>query len=111
MITFWPYQSHFDHFRDKKTCFLGFLKVVLELFRSYAGIIFGPYNVQFLVYFQLESWINNPENRNSGPRRGRFKTFHFNERRRREAVLQAPVSAKAANLNYIFSSIHFERET
>ena len=32
---------HFVHFQGQKTCFLGFLKVVLELFRNCLGIVFG----------------------------------------------------------------------
>ena len=34
------WEGHFDHFGGKKTRFLGFFKVGLELFRSCLGIIF-----------------------------------------------------------------------
>jgi len=32
---------HFDNFQTQKNCFQAFLKVVLKLFRSCLGIIFG----------------------------------------------------------------------
>ena len=35
------WKGHFDKFQDQKTRFLGFLKVVLELFEDVLGIIFG----------------------------------------------------------------------
>ena len=35
------WEGHFDHFQGQKSRFLGFLKVVLEMFRSCLGIIFG----------------------------------------------------------------------
>ena len=35
------WEGHFDHFQGQKTCFLDFLKVGLELFRSCLGIVFG----------------------------------------------------------------------
>merc|ERR1711923_307945 len=34
-------EGHFDHFGVQKSRFLDFLKVVLELFRSYFGIVLG----------------------------------------------------------------------
>ena len=33
-------ECHFDNFQGQKTSFLDFLKVALELFRSWLGIIF-----------------------------------------------------------------------
>ena len=35
------WEGHFDHFQGQKTCFLDFLKVGVELFRSSFGIVFG----------------------------------------------------------------------
>ena len=35
------WEGHFDHFQGQKTRFLGFLKVVLEMFRSCLGIVFA----------------------------------------------------------------------
>ena len=39
ILAFW--EGHFDHFQGQRTCFLEFLKVGLELYRSYLNIVFG----------------------------------------------------------------------
>ena len=41
----------FDHFRGRKSHFLDFFKVVLELFRKYKGIVFGPKRPTFGCIF------------------------------------------------------------
>ena len=43
--------GHFDHFQGQKSRFLGFLKVVLEMFRSCLGIIFGLKRPTFMCLF------------------------------------------------------------
>ena len=45
------WEGHFDHFQGKKTHFLDFLKVVLEMFRSYLGIILGFKSLTFRCIF------------------------------------------------------------
>ena len=45
------WEGHFDHFQGQKSRFLGFLKVVLEMFRSCLGIIFGLKMLTFSCIF------------------------------------------------------------
>ena len=46
-------EDHFDNFWAQKTRFLGFLKVVLELFTSCLGNIFGFKKLTFMCNFSL----------------------------------------------------------
>merc|ERR1712155_158459 len=48
------WEGHFDHFGGKKSRFLEFLKVGLELFRSYLGIIFGLKSLTFRCIFSAK---------------------------------------------------------
>ena len=48
------WEGHFDHFGGQKSRFLDFLKVVLELFRSCLGIIFGLKRSTFRCIFSLK---------------------------------------------------------
>ena len=45
------WEGNFDHFQGQKTRFLDFLKVVLEMFRSCLGIIFGLKRLTFGCIF------------------------------------------------------------
>ena len=45
------WEGHFDHFGGQKNRFLDFLKVVLEMFRSCLGIIFGLKRRTFMCIF------------------------------------------------------------
>ena len=45
------WEGHFDHFQGQKTRFLDFLKVVLEMFRSYLGIVLGLKRPTFSCIF------------------------------------------------------------
>ena len=42
-------EGHFDHFQGQTSCFLGFLKVGLELFRSCLGIVFVSKRHTFIL--------------------------------------------------------------
>jgi len=58
------WEGHFDHFGGRKSRFLDFLKVVLEMFRSCLGIIFGLKRLTFGCIFSskgryLTSQIKN----------------------------------------------------
>ena len=48
-------EGHFDHFGGQKSRFLDILKVVLELFRSRLGIIFGLKSATFRRIFSSKS--------------------------------------------------------
>ena len=50
------WEGHFDHFCGKKSCFLDFLKVVLELFRSCLGIIFFLTSPTFKCIRSSKCW-------------------------------------------------------
>ena len=52
--TLW--EGHFDHFGVQKSRFFDFLKVVLELFRSGLGIIFGLKMPPFSSIFSSKGW-------------------------------------------------------
>ena len=41
----------FDHFVGQKSCFLDFFEVVLELFRKFLSIVFGPKRPTFGCIF------------------------------------------------------------
>ena len=45
------WEGHFDHFGGQKSRFFDFLKVVLEMFRSYLGIVFGLKSRTFRCIF------------------------------------------------------------
>ena len=51
-MTLW--QEHLDHFGGQKSRFLDFLKVVLEMLRSWLGIIFGFKRLTFMCIFSLK---------------------------------------------------------
>ena len=69
-------EGHFYHFRGQKSRFLDFLKVVVEIFRSYFGIIFGLKMLSFRCIFSSKGSIYNLKNKNCrsnlGPLRGPF---------------------------------------
>ena len=63
----WPLnKGHFDHFQGQKTRFLGFLKVVLEMFRSCLGIIFGLKRLTFKCIFSSKGWYLTSKIKNFG---------------------------------------------
>ena len=53
-------EGHFDHFGVKKSRFLDFLKVGLELFRSCLGIVFGLKRPTFRFIFSLFYTLVSP---------------------------------------------------
>ena len=57
MSNFGLREDHFDHFQGQTSCFLRFLKVVLEMFRSCLGIVFGLNSHTFIRDKVL---LNNP---------------------------------------------------
>ena len=64
ILAFW--EGHFDYFQGLKTHFLDFLKVVLELFRSCLGIIFGFKSHTFRCTFDSKGWYMTSKIENYG---------------------------------------------
>ena len=52
------YEGHFDPFQGQKTCFLKFLKIILELLKSRLGI-FLPEKANFLFLFLYSGFTFN----------------------------------------------------
>ena len=58
------WEGHFDDFGGQKSRFLDFLKVVLEMFRSYLSIISGLIRPIFMCIFSFKGWYLTSEIKN-----------------------------------------------
>ena len=59
-------KGQFDHFQGQKRCFFDFLKVVLELFSSCLGIVFGFKRSPFGCIFGSKGWYMTSKITNFG---------------------------------------------